>query len=37
MIETTGIDPVVSGRPGADRCIYFRDPDGDRLQLMMRR
>src|SRR5215831_5436426 len=26
----------VSGRPGQDRCIYFRDPDGHRLQLMMR-
>jgi catechol 2,3-dioxygenase-like lactoylglutathione lyase family enzyme len=27
---------AVSGRPGQDRCIYFRDPDGHRLQLMMR-
>jgi catechol 2,3-dioxygenase-like lactoylglutathione lyase family enzyme len=26
----------VSGRPGQDRCIYFRDPDGHRLQLMVR-
>jgi catechol 2,3-dioxygenase-like lactoylglutathione lyase family enzyme len=26
----------VSGRPGQDRCIYFRDPDGRRLQLMVR-
>lgn len=26
----------VSGRPGEDRCIYFRDPDGHRLQLMVR-
>ena len=28
---------TVTGRPGEDRCIYFRDPDGHRLQLMMRR
>ena len=28
---------AVSGRPGEDRCIYFRDPDGHRLQLMMRK
>jgi len=28
---------TVSGRPGEDRCIYFRDPDGHRLQLMMRK
>jgi catechol 2,3-dioxygenase-like lactoylglutathione lyase family enzyme len=27
---------AVSGRPGQDRCIYFRDPDGHRLQLMVR-
>ena len=26
----------VSGRPGQDRCIYFRDPDGHRLQLIVR-
>jgi catechol 2,3-dioxygenase-like lactoylglutathione lyase family enzyme len=26
----------VSGRPGEDRCIYFNDPDGHRLQLMVR-
>jgi hypothetical protein len=25
----------VDGRPGQDRCIYFRDPDGHRLQLMV--
>ena len=24
----------VSGRPGDDRCIYFDDPDGHRLQLL---
>jgi catechol 2,3-dioxygenase-like lactoylglutathione lyase family enzyme len=24
----------VSGRPGDDRCIYFQDPDGHRLQLI---
>ena len=23
---------IVSGRPGDDRCIYFDDPDGHRLQ-----
>jgi catechol 2,3-dioxygenase-like lactoylglutathione lyase family enzyme len=28
---------TVTGRPGEDRCIYFRDPDGHRLQLMVRR
>ena len=27
----------VSGRPGEDRCIYFSDPDGHRLQLMVPR
>ena len=27
---------AVSGRPGEDRCIYFQDPDGHRLQLMVR-
>ena len=27
---------AVSGRPGQERCIYFRDPDGHRLQLMVR-
>jgi len=27
----------VTGRPGDDRCIYFRDPDGHRLQLTMPR
>jgi catechol 2,3-dioxygenase-like lactoylglutathione lyase family enzyme len=25
----------VTGRPGQDRCIYFRDPDGHRLQLVI--
>ena len=33
-LENHGV--VVSGRPGEDRCIYFRDPDGHRLQLMVR-
>ena len=33
-LETHGV--VVSGRPGEDRCIYFSDPDGHRLQLMVR-
>jgi len=28
---------AVTGRPGEDRCIYFQDPDGHRLQLMVRR
>jgi hypothetical protein len=32
MIETTG-----TGWPGEDRCIYFRDSDGHRLQLMLPR
>jgi catechol-2,3-dioxygenase len=26
---------AVSGRPGDSRCIYFHDPDGHRLQLMV--
>ncbi len=25
----------VSGRPGDPRCVYFNDPDGHRLQLMV--
>jgi hypothetical protein len=25
----------VSGRPGDPHCIYFHDPDGHRLQLMV--
>ena len=33
-LEQRGV--AVSGRPGQDRCIYFRDPDGHRLQLMVR-
>ena len=33
-LEKHGV--VVSGRPGEDRCIYFQDPDGHRLQLMVR-
>lgn len=33
-LEKAGV--AVSGRPGQDRCIYFRDPDGHRLQLMVR-
>ena len=31
-LEAHGI--AVSGRPGDDRCIYFSDPDGHRLQLI---
>jgi catechol 2,3-dioxygenase-like lactoylglutathione lyase family enzyme len=27
---------TVTGRPGEDRCIYFNDPDGHRLQLLVR-
>jgi catechol 2,3-dioxygenase-like lactoylglutathione lyase family enzyme len=33
-LERQGVD--VTGRPGDDHCIYFRDPDGHRLQLMFR-
>jgi len=33
-LEQSGV--VVTGRPGEDRCIYFQDPDGHRLQLMVR-
>jgi len=33
-LEKSGV--TVSGRPGEDRCIYFLDPDGHRLQLMVR-
>ena len=33
-LEKHGV--TVSGRPGEDRCIYFHDPDGHRLQLMVR-
>jgi catechol 2,3-dioxygenase-like lactoylglutathione lyase family enzyme len=33
-LEKHGV--AVSGRPGEDRCIYFQDPDGHRLQLMIR-
>jgi len=32
-LEMRGV--AVTGRPGEDRCIYFRDPDGHRLQLMV--
>jgi hypothetical protein len=31
-LEAEGI--AVSGRPGDDRCLYFDDPDGHRLQLL---
>jgi glyoxylase I family protein len=34
-LESHGV--AVGGRPGEDRCIYFRDPDGHRLQLVFRR
>ena len=32
-LEKHGVS--VSGRPGEDRCIYFQDPDGHRLQLVV--
>lgn len=32
--ELEAHDIKVSGRPGDDRCIYFSDPDGHRLQLI---
>jgi hypothetical protein len=32
-LEKNGVS--VSGRPGENRCIYFRDPDGHRLQLVV--
>lgn len=32
-LEKNGIE--VSGRPGDPHCIYFHDPDGHRLQLMV--
>lgn len=31
-LEAAGI--AVHGRPGDDRCIYFDDPDGHRLQVL---
>jgi catechol 2,3-dioxygenase-like lactoylglutathione lyase family enzyme len=34
-LEAHGV--AVAGRPGDDRCIYFSDPDGHRLQLIFRR
>ena len=34
-LEANGV--AVTGRPGEDRCIYFQDPDGHRLQLMVRK
>jgi glyoxylase I family protein len=35
--ELEGHGVAVGGRPGDDHCIYFRDPDGHRLQLIFRR
>jgi catechol 2,3-dioxygenase-like lactoylglutathione lyase family enzyme len=32
-LEKRGVS--VTGRPGEDRCIYFSDPDGHRLQLVI--
>jgi catechol 2,3-dioxygenase-like lactoylglutathione lyase family enzyme len=34
-LERHGV--AVSGRPGEDRCFYFCDPDGHRLQLVIPR
>jgi catechol 2,3-dioxygenase-like lactoylglutathione lyase family enzyme len=34
-LERHGVE--VTGRPGDDHCIYFRDPDGHRLQLIFHR
>ncbi|PYM12754.1 MAG: hypothetical protein DMD81_23185 [Candidatus Rokuibacteriota bacterium] len=34
-LERHGV--TVTGRPGEDHCVYFKDPDGHRLQLMFRR
>ncbi len=33
LLENAGIK--VHGRPGDPNCIYFNDPDGHRLQLLM--
>jgi catechol 2,3-dioxygenase-like lactoylglutathione lyase family enzyme len=32
VLEAAGL--TVTGRPGDDRCIYFSDPDGHRLQVL---
>lgn len=34
-LEAAGVE--VSGRPGDDRCIYFHDPDGNTLQIVVPR
>jgi catechol 2,3-dioxygenase-like lactoylglutathione lyase family enzyme len=33
-LEKNGV--MVTGRPNEERCIYFNDPDGHRLQLVVR-
>ncbi len=33
--ELEGHDIEVTGRPGDPHCVYFHDPDGHRLQLMV--
>ena len=33
LLEANGCE--VTGRPGDDHCIYFSDPDGHRLQVLM--
>jgi catechol 2,3-dioxygenase-like lactoylglutathione lyase family enzyme len=32
-LEAAGLE--VTGRPGDDHCIYFSDPDGHRLQIVV--
>lgn len=32
VLEAAGVE--VHGRPGDDRCLYFNDPDGHRLQVL---
>ena len=32
ILEAAGCE--VHGRPGDDRCLYFQDPDGHRLQVL---
>ena len=32
VLEAAGVE--VHGRPGDDRCLYFSDPDGHRLQVL---
>jgi hypothetical protein len=34
-LHVSGVEGALSGLPGQDRCIYFRDLDGYRLQLIL--